>query len=107
MTIREIASESVEFVQMAVQTGGEDPTAGTVSIGFSDTDTAPTTWTLGEWEGVATVKVGDGYTAAYIARFLIGPSALSLAEGTYHPWAKVVANGQSIIRQTDDQIIVF
>lgn len=107
MTVREIPSESTEFVQVAVQTGGDDPTAGTVSIGFSSTDTAPTSWTAGTWEGVETVKVGEGYTAVYIARFLIGPSGLLLAEGTYRPWVKVVALGQSIIRRTDDEIVVI
>lgn len=107
MTTREIASESLEFVQLAVQTGGDDPTGGTVSIGFSNTDTAPTAWTAGEWEDTATVKIGDGYAAAYIARFLVGPAALELEEGIYRPWVKVVANGQSIVRRTDDEIVVF
>jgi hypothetical protein len=107
MTTREIPSESLEFVQVAVQTGGDDPTGGTPSIGFSDTDDAPTVWTAGNWEGVETVKVGDGYTAAYIARFLIGPAGLSLAEGSYRPWVKVVDAGQAIVRRTDDEIVVF
>lgn len=107
MTIRKIASESLEFVQVSVQTGGQDPTAGTVSIGFSSTDTAPTVWTSGTWEAAETVKVGEGYAAVWVARFLIGPTALVLAEGTHIPWVKVVAGSQSIVRRTDDEIVVF
>ena len=107
MTTRRIASESLADGLLAVQTGGTAPTSGTPSIGFSANDDAPTVWTDGVWDGNETVKVGDGYTAVWVAKFLVGPGALVLAEGTHIPWIKVGAGVQQIVRRTEDQIVVF
>lgn len=107
MTTRRIASESLEYIMLAVQTGGDDPSGGIPSIGFSSNDDAPSTWTVGTWDSPETVKVGEGYTAVWVAKFLVGPGALALAEGNYRPWVKVVAGSQQIVRRTDDEIVVF
>jgi hypothetical protein len=103
VTTRSIASESTETVRIAIQ-AASDPTAETVSIGFSDTDDAPSVWTPGAWAAdPEVVRIGVGYTQAWVAEFSIGPAGLVLAEGSHRPWTKV---GLSI-RRTDDEIVIF
>lgn len=102
MTVRTIASESTEAVRVAIQAAA-DPTAEVVSIGFSDTDDAPTIWHVGAWAGQEVVPIGAGYSRAWVAEFSIGPAGFPLAEGSHRPWTKVGL----AIRQTDDEIVVF
>lgn len=106
MTVRSIASESVEYAEIAVQ-ASTDPTAGDVAIGFSATADAPATWHDGEWTGdLQTVQIGFGFGQAWIARFLIGTGTLDLAEGEYTPWIRVINGAETVIRSTDDRLVI-
>lgn len=103
MTTRNIASESTETVRIAIA-ATSDPTAEVVSIGFSDTDTAPTTWYAGAWAAdPEVVPIGAGFSQAWVAEFSVGPAGTVLAEGSYRPWTKVGL----AIRSTDDEIVIF
>jgi len=85
----EIQSQSVEFVRFPVTAtkagAAYDPTADTVKVTFSETETlaADATWHDGSWEA--------GVGCPWFARCLVGPSpgVVELTAGTWWAFVKI------------------
>ena len=101
------SSLSLEYVKARVFAREDgavvNPTADTVQMAFTLLDAEPAggDWKTAEWETDATTDPDT-----YYARCLVGPSGtVTLAEGTYRTWVKLVDSPETPVLRTGLLII--
>ena len=81
-----------------------DPTGDTVQMAFLPKYQDPGS---GDWKAAVWETAGSGPTVAYYACCLIGPSGtITLGQGTYVKWTKVIDNPEIPVLQSPDLLVI-
>lgn len=100
LTIR-LSSLSLEYVKVpvvATEDGGEiDPTAYDVEMAFMpEGEPEEADWASGDWETAGT---------RYLARCLVGPTGVILADGTYNIWLRITGSPEVPVKRVGTLVI--